>query len=140
MNARVRASVLACTAAASLGLAPSVAQAEPGPSDAVAEVTLCPALGGPAPIGLVRFRDASDGTQRLRVVIFSGGPPDTTLMVVGRQISGAGLPAALTLDGGGGGTVDLRGSFMIDESGAGPAITVLLDGMPAGSTDPGAEC
>ncbi|NUR05990.1 MAG: hypothetical protein HOQ22_09770 [Nocardioidaceae bacterium] len=141
MAARLNLTILATAAVTGLTLAgqPS-ATAAPGPSDQVAELVLCPSAGGPFPVGAVRFRDRGDGTQRLRVIVFSGGPPDTTVMFVGRQVSGPGLPATLTLDGGGGGKVDLRGAFTVDESGLGPAITGLIEGVPVASTDPDNEC
>jgi hypothetical protein len=116
------------------------AQASPGPSHVVADIILCPALGGPAPVGLVRFPEFSDGSQRLRILLFSGNPADTPITLAGRQISGPGLPATLVTDGGGGGKVELRGVFSIDEAGLGPAITALIDGAPAASTDPANEC
>lgn len=138
---KVKASLVACATGLTLAVGGSPgAAADSGPSDKVADLILCPDLGGPFPIGMIRFRDRSDGTQRLRVVIFSGGPPDTEVLLVGRQVAGPGLPAMLTLDGGGGGSVDLRGLFVIDESGRGPAITALIEGMPAASTDPEQEC
>jgi hypothetical protein len=140
MHNRLRAGLMAGVAGIPLAVAIPNAQASSGPSDAVADIILCPAFGGPAPVGLVRFREFSDGSQRLRILLFSGGPADTPITLAGRQISGPGLPAILVTDGGGGGKVELRGTFSIDEAGLGPAITALIDGAPAASTDPANEC
>lgn len=139
MTHRSRAILGAVMASATLMIAGTPAGAatgssqSAGPSDTVAELTLC---DGGFQVGIVRFRDEG-AQQRLRVIVFSGGPPDLTVGVDGRDVSGPGLPGTLTLDGGGGGRLDLRGQFSI---GADPAINLLVGGVVVVSTDPGTEC
>lgn len=139
MTHRSRVIVAAVTASVALtiGTAPAGAATgsspSAGPSDTVAQLTLC---DGGFQVGIVRFRDEG-AQQRLRVIVFSGGPPDVAIGVEGRDISGPGLPGTLTLDGGGGGRLDLRGEFSI---GADPAINLLLGGSVVVSTDPAKAC
>src|SRR5262249_53691234 len=134
--AKAVGAVAVVCAGLALGALPAGAasrSANSGPSDVVAQLTFC---GDGSQVGIVRFRDT--GTQqRLRIIAFSGGPPDTPVDIVGRDITGPGLPGVLTLDGGGGGRLDLRGQFTIGND---PAINGLIDGVVFVSTDPAKEC
>lgn len=120
-------------AAGPAGAARSSSSGGAGAPEIVLPLMFC---GDGSQIGIVRFRDEG-AQQRGRVIIFSGGPPDTTIAVQGRDVSGPGLPGTITLDGGGGGRLDRSGQFTLRQN---PRIDILLDGDVVASTDLGRDC